>query len=108
MTPDFTPAPALVRLVIMNRRHFIALSSASLVRAQEKAPPPLRAVVIGHTGRGDYGHGLDKVFTGRPGVELVALADPDEAGRKKTAAALGLTKQYADYREMLAKEKPAL
>src|SRR5687768_15668408 len=92
----------------MNRRHFIALSSATLVHAQEKAPSPMRAVVIGHTGRGDYGHGLEKIFTGRPGVELVAVADPDEAGRKKTAEALGLTKHYADYREMLAKEKPAL
>jgi predicted dehydrogenase len=92
----------------MNRRHFIALSAATAVHAQEKASPPLRAVVIGHTGRGDYGHGLEKIFSGRPGVELVALADPDDAGRQKTAESLGLTKHYADYREMLAKEKPAL
>jgi len=92
----------------MQRRHFIALGSAALVHAQENAAPPLRAVVIGHTGRGDYGHGMEKIFTGRPGVELMALADPDEAGRKKTAASLGLTNHYADYREMLAKEKPAL
>lgn len=92
----------------MKRRHFLALSSAALVSAQEKSASPLRAAVIGHTGRGDYGHGLDRIFSGRPGIELVALADADETGRKKMASSLGVTRHYADYREMLEKEKPAL
>lgn len=72
------------------------------------APAKLRAAVIGHTGRGDYGHGLDAIFANRPGIELVALADPDAAGRAKTAAKIGAPRQYADYRELLAKEKPQL
>lgn len=91
----------------MHRRHFIALSTATLASAAD-AKPALRAAVIGHTGRGDYGHGMEKIFTGRPGVKLVALADADEAGRTKTAAALGGVKAYADYREMLTSEKPDL
>lgn len=92
----------------MIRRHFLALTPAALALAQTPAPRPLRAAVIGHTGRGDYGHGLEKIFAGRSGIEVVALADADEAGRRKTAAALGLAKTYADYREMLSQEKPDL
>ena len=31
----------------------------------------LKAAVIGHTGRGDYGHGLEGIFANRPGIEVV-------------------------------------
>ncbi len=51
---------------------------------------------------------MEKIFTGREGVALVALADADAAGGKKTAATLGVTRIYTDYREMLEKEKPGL
>ena len=40
----------------------------------------LKAAVIGRTGRGDYGHGLDEVWNDLPGVKLVAVADDDKAG----------------------------
>lgn len=69
---------------------------------------PLRAAIIGHTGRGDYGHGLEGIFKGRPGIDLVAVADPVEAGRKRTGAAVGARATYADWREMLVRERPAL
>lgn len=108
MWSDFTAAADASSCVTMNRRHFLALAPAVLGAADVNAPLPMKAVVIGHTGRGDYGHGLEKIFTGRPGIELVALADPDEAGRRKTAAAIGAPRQYGDYREMLAREKPSL
>jgi len=64
--------------------------------------------VIGHTGRGDYGHGLEGIFSNRPNAEVVALADPDSEGRAKTAAKIGAPRSYADYREMLEKERPNL
>jgi predicted dehydrogenase len=38
----------------------------------------------------------------------VAVADPNEAGRAKAKAACGASKDYADFREMLGKEKPDL
>jgi len=98
-----------------SRRHFLsAVTSASaLVAAGVKADTPtthpkLRAAVIGHTGHGDYGHGLEFIFAGLPGVELVALADPDPTGRARTATRIGALRQYADYRELLAKEQPNL
>ena len=64
--------------------------------------------MIGHTGRGDYGHGLEGIFNNRPGIEVVAVADPDPAGRAKVAAKIGAARSYADYRELLEKEKPGL
>jgi predicted dehydrogenase len=65
-----------------------------------------RAAVIGHTGQGDYGHGIDTVYLGMPEVEIAAVADPDAEGRAKAAARLGVCDSFADYREMLAKVRP--
>lgn len=65
-----------------------------------------RAAVIGHTGRGDYGHGLDVVWQQLPEVELVAVADADEQGRARAADRLGVAHAYADYRQMLDEVRP--
>jgi predicted dehydrogenase len=65
-----------------------------------------RAAVIGHTGQGNYGHGLDLAFMGLPGVEVVAVADPDDAGRARAQHRIGAARAYADYREMLERERP--
>ncbi len=65
-----------------------------------------RAAVIGRTGRGNYGHQLDLVWKHIPNVELVAVADENPDGLKKAAERLGLKAAYADYREMLRKERP--
>src|SRR5262245_21293244 len=64
-----------------------------------------RAGVIGHTGRGNYGHGLDLALVGLPGVEVVAVADADEAGRNRAAQRIGAARRYADYRQMLETER---
>ena len=74
------------------------------------APPAkrYRAAIIGRTGGGDYGHGFDTIFSGFESVSVEALADADEAGRKSAGARSGASRLYADYREMLAKEKPQL
>jgi hypothetical protein len=39
-----------------------------------------RIGVIGHTGRGNYGHGLDTVWLEMPDSEIVAVADADPTG----------------------------
>jgi predicted dehydrogenase len=67
-----------------------------------------RAAVVGHTGRGNYGHGLDLAFAGLPGVEVVAVADPDAAGRAAAQARTGAPRGYAAYEELLAREAPDL
>jgi predicted dehydrogenase len=67
-----------------------------------------RVAVIGRTGKGDYGHGLDVVWVHHPRAELVAVADENEAGRAAAAKRLGVKATYADYRKMLAAEKPQI
>ncbi|MBG30247.1 MAG: 3-chlorobenzoate-3,4-dioxygenase [Opitutae bacterium] len=67
-----------------------------------------RVCVIGHTGRGNYGHGLDVVWNMLEETSIVAVADANEGGLAKAKKKLGVDKAYADYREMLQKEKPEL
>ncbi|MBL9186179.1 MAG: Gfo/Idh/MocA family oxidoreductase [Opitutaceae bacterium] len=76
--------------------------------AAAEGAPVLKAAIIGHTGRGNFGHGLDVIFNDRPGIEVVAAADPDPAGRARAQKAARAARAYADYREMLEKEKPQL
>ena len=63
-----------------------------------------RAGAIGHTGRGNFGHGLHLGFRGVDGVQPMAVADPDPAGRAAAQQEIGAANGYADYREMLATE----
>src|SRR5262249_18850246 len=67
-----------------------------------------RVGVIGRTGRGDYGHDVDTVWLDVPNVEIVGVADESEEGRAKAKDRLKAPAAYADYREMLRKEKPDL
>lgn len=65
-----------------------------------------RVAIIGHTGRGNYGHGVDTAFTKLANVEIVAVADPNDAGRAAAKKRTGALTAYADYREMLTREMP--
>lgn len=67
-----------------------------------------RAAVIGHTGRGNYGHNLDIALVGLPMVRVVAIADPSEEGRAMAQQRTGAEATYADYRAMLKEERPDL
>lgn len=69
-------------------------------------PKTYRVAVIGRTGRGDYGHGVDTVWTEIPNVEVVAVADDNEKGRAAAVQRTRAARAYADFREMLDKEKP--
>jgi predicted dehydrogenase len=68
-------------------------------------PKIYRVAVIGNTGRGNYGHGIDTVWTGFENCEVVAVADPNEQGRAAAIRRLGAPKAYADYRPMLDEAK---
>ena len=99
----------------MKRREFLhhAASAAALVTAARAQTPPaasgkFTAAVIGHTGRGNFGHSMDLVFAERPNIEVVGLADADEAGRAKAQMRVRARRTYADYHEMLEKERPQL
>ena len=64
-----------------------------------------RAGIIGRTGKGDYGHGVDVAISKVPNVEIVALADENEAGRAAAAKRTNPKTTYASFREMFEKEK---
>lgn len=93
----------------MKRREFgVAAVAAGLgvalnSRAEEKR---LRVVVIGHTGRGNYGHGIDTMWLSVPETEIVAVADADAKGLEAELKKLKVGKGFADYRAMLREMKP--
>jgi len=93
----------------MNRRQFLAATLATSVAYAARAAETerkLRVAVIGHTGHGDYGHGLDAVWLRMPEVEIVGVADADAAGLAKAQKKLKVEHGFADYRQMLAELKP--
>lgn len=95
--------------MLMSRRAFMGVAGAAVtLSAGAQEGRKLRACVIGDTKNGGYGHSLHLVFGYRDDIEVVGLADPDEAGRAKFAAEAKAQRQYADWREMLEKEKPDL
>jgi predicted dehydrogenase len=69
-------------------------------------PRKFNVAVIGHTGRGNYGHGLDVVWQAFDNVQIVAVADADAQGRAAAQQRLKATNAYAEYRQMLQKERP--
>jgi len=77
-------------------------------------PAKYRVAIIGHTGRGNYGHGIATVWKQFPQCQVVAVSDPDEKGRGdviagyKSADGKSAPKGYADYRQMLDAEKPQI
>ena len=98
----------------MNRREFLgsaafmataAATSSTAARAEGKK---YKACIIGDGKEGRYGHSMHLAFASRGDVEVVGLADPDEESRAAHAAEAGAQRAYAEYREMLEKERPDL
>lgn len=103
----------------MNRRTFLASSSYLLANACLKpllslhAAPlgsgrTVRVAVIGHTGRGNYGHGLDTMWLRVPSAQIVAVSDPDPTGLSSAQKRLGSIPGFTSYREMLESTRPDL
>lgn len=67
-----------------------------------------KVAIIGSTGRGDYGHGLDAPWQHIPVCDVVAVADQDAPGRARAIERTGAKRGYADYRQMLETEKPQI
>src|SRR6185503_15386942 len=107
--PDWSFSMPLTRRRFLERSVSLAGAvalSGSLPAAESLPAGKFKAAIIGHTGRGNYGHEMDLIFNDRPNIEVVAIADPDGAGRAKAASRCKALRQYDDYREMLSKEKP--
>ena len=61
----------------------------------------LRVGVIGRTGRGNYGHGLDTAWFDVPQTEVVAVSDDDKQGLAAAAKRLRVEKSFSDYKFVL-------
>ena len=61
-----------------------------------------RVGIIGRTGKGNYGHGLDVVWKGVKACQVVAVADDNKSALPAAMTRTGARKAYVDYREMLA------
>ncbi|MFG0262793.1 MAG: Gfo/Idh/MocA family protein [Novipirellula sp. JB048] len=102
----------------IDRRRFVAAVSTlaalgiSFCHASPAPAPtatrPRRVGVIGHTGRGDFGHGLSTVWLKFPELEIVAVADADAKGLQREQAKTGAKQAFADYREMLVQTRPEI
>ena len=95
----------------MKRRHFLFKSAAFAATPGISFADPSkkrRVAIIGHSGRGNFGHGLGSVWRKIPNAEIVGVADggkggpENELGNLKLDASLGFT----DYRKMLSQTKP--
>ena len=92
----------------MNRRTFLSTASAAVlaVNLPAASTSKRRVAVIGHTGRGNYGHGLDVVWQNIPGTEIVGVADADPQGLNKALSRLNIESEFSDYTEMLQYLRP--
>lgn len=73
--------------------------------------PRLRVAAIGRTGRGDWGHAIDELWSGVEGVELAAVADESEEGLARAIERHARdgsppVAAFRDWRAMLAEVKP--
>jgi predicted dehydrogenase len=89
----------------MNRRHLLAALAAAPFTSTA-AEQKFRVAVIGHTGRGGYGHGLDTMWQAIPASEIAAIADADANGLAAELKKIGTGKGFPDYQAMLAEVKP--
>ena len=81
---------------------FLSLNSFS---AETKT---YRVGVIGHTGRGDFGHGMDTLWKEVPATQVVAVSDPVEGGLAKALKKLGLQPEsgFNSYQQLLDETHP--
>ena len=90
------------------RRSFLAhtLSVGIAPAILLSKPRTYKVCIIGATGRGNYGHGLDVAWKNILGTQGVAVADTHKAGLSSALKRNSCQQGYEDYRKMLATEKP--
>jgi predicted dehydrogenase len=99
----------------MNRKEFLqSIAAASMLdvspfkslRATAAADSPYKVAIIGHTGRGNFGHGLDTMWASVEGVKVVAVSDAGAGASGPDVTRFPNAKAYVDYQTMLAEVRP--
>ncbi len=84
------------------------------VEKEDPAPPVeapyqgVKAAVIGHTGAGDFGRGLDRAFQRISGARLIALTDINAEKAEDSQIKSGAKSVYHAYKRMIGDESPDL
>src|SRR2546428_13264530 len=81
-----------------------ALAAAAVASPAKK----YRVAVIGHTGHGNYGHGIDTVWDAFSQMGGVGVADPGEKGLAGALARTPAQRRFAEYRGMLSRGQAGL
>jgi predicted dehydrogenase len=89
----------------IDRRVFCTMASSLLLSSQGQNLPR-RVCVIGHSGRGNFGHELDTVWLHIPATKVVGVADANEKGLRAAQERLPGAQGFLDYQEMLSALKP--
>jgi predicted dehydrogenase len=92
----------------MTRRESLVLGLGLGIAAKAQTPKVHTVAIIGHTGHGNYGHAWDLAWNGVFSAQVVAVADPSETGRARAQTRSGALRAYADYRQMLERERPGI
>ncbi len=93
----------------ITRRQYLAGTTALAVAHRslaESIASPVRIGVVGHTGRGDYGHGLHTMWLGIPSSRIVGIADADSKGLNATLPKFTGAEGFLSYRKMIEETKP--
>ena len=93
----------------MKRRTFLASTAATAAALSSPlyaAAKPHRVAIIGHTGRGNYGHGIDTVWLEFEQTKICGVADPNPTGLTQAQTRLKTSAGFQDYRKMLAQVQP--
>lgn len=100
----------------MLRRDFLSASTAlwagSLLTKADRPEPAgetpklLRVAVLGHTERGNYGHGIDTLWLTLPRTEVAAVSDPNPEGLAAAQKRFSDAKPFGDYVRMLGEIRP--
>jgi len=84
------------------------------VEKEDPTPPVeapyqgVKAAVIGHTGSGDFGRGLDRAFQRISGARLIALTDVNAETAEESQIKSGAKSVYNAYQRMISDESPNL
>jgi len=107
--PAIAPAPDLAPLAHVAAPPTPPASPLpSQLPAKLSRTSALRAVVMGHTDAGKFGHHLDEIFLELAGVTLAAISDGNSEALAESQRRSGAGRGFVDFREMLHEIQPEI
>ncbi len=106
MNPAPAVSPSCSRRSFLQQAAWAGAAALALPGWAGEPAKKWRVAVIGHTGRGDFGHGLETPWRRSPEAEIVGVADAGRDGAAKAQKRFDGIRFFADYRKMLEEVRP--